>query len=60
MSIEQVAIVIVLFALVAWPASQILKRMGYSPWWGLLAPVTPFNLVGLWVLAYRDWPIRKR
>lgn len=60
MSIWHWLITIVAFVLVAWPASQILKRMGYSPWWGLLAPVAPFNIVGLWLLAYKDWPIKAR
>jgi hypothetical protein len=40
------------------PVVRILRRLGYSGWWAVLAPVSPFNLIGLWVLAYAKWPRR--
>lgn len=59
-SIWHWVILVALFVVFAWPASRILKRLGISPWWALLAPVTPLNLIGLWILAYIRWPIDRR
>ncbi len=48
--------------LIAWmvavivPAARILGRLGYSGWWAVLVPISPLNLIGLWVLAFARWP----
>jgi hypothetical protein len=49
----------VVFALMAavilYPIGRILKRIGVSPIWSVLALIPMVNLVGLWVLAFADW-----
>jgi hypothetical protein len=40
------------------PIARILKRIGVSPWWAILYFVPLVNLVGLWMLAFSDWPRR--
>ena len=42
--------------IVAWPAGRICRRIGYSPWLGLLAIVPLVNLILLWFVAISDWP----
>jgi hypothetical protein len=52
-------LIIALIAIIAViPMVRILRRLGYSGWWAVLAPVSPFNLIGLWVLAYAKWSHR--
>lgn len=50
----------VIFAAVAvatiYPVGRILDRLGFSPFWSILALVPPLNLLGLWVLALSPWP----
>lgn len=41
----------VMVAAVLYPLGLILKRLGFSPFWSVLALVPGINLVGLWVLA---------
>jgi hypothetical protein len=41
---------------VGWPIARILRRMGFSAWWVILAFVPPANLIGLWVVAVAAWP----
>lgn len=38
-------------ALILYPIGRILKRLGYSPFWSVLAFVPVINLIALWVLA---------
>ncbi|MCZ8272629.1 MAG: hypothetical protein O9314_02610 [Microcystis sp. LE19-4.1E] len=44
-----------MFALMAaailYPVGLILKRLGFSPFWSVLALVPGVNLIGLWILA---------
>ena len=47
---------VVAIAVVAWPAGRICRRIGFSPWLGLLALVPIANLILLWVVALSDWP----
>lgn len=47
---------IVAFIIVGIPSGIILKRLGYSEWWALLIFVPGGVLIGLWVLAYANWP----
>lgn len=39
-----------------YPIGRILTRIGLSPLWAVLALVPLLNLLGLWVLAFVDWP----
>ena len=41
------------------PVVKILHRLGYSGWWAVLAPISPLNIIGLWVPAYARWPDRR-
>lgn len=41
---------------VIWPACRIARRLGFSPWLGIVAVIPLANLVLLWVVAYTDWP----
>ena len=53
-------IVLAMLALYVWPISLILKRIGFSPWWSLVALLGPIAWIGLWVLARSRWPIEDR
>ncbi|RTM04458.1 MAG: hypothetical protein EKK31_16845 [Hyphomicrobiales bacterium] len=52
----------VIFALMItvllYPIGRILSRVGLSPLWAILAVIPVVNLIGLWVLAFADWPGR--
>jgi hypothetical protein len=37
--------------LVGYPLGLILKRLGFSPFWAVVAFVPIINIVGLWVVA---------
>jgi hypothetical protein len=50
-----IALIVVVVGL--WPIAMILKRIGYSPWWSILALLGPIGWIGMWVLAYARWPI---
>jgi hypothetical protein len=39
------------------PFSKLLRRVGFSGWWSILAVVPLVNLAALWVLAFIRWPI---
>lgn len=43
-------------ALVLYPTGRILQRLGFSPFWSVVAMIPLANLIGLWVLAMIDWP----
>ena len=43
-------------AVFVYPIGRILTRLGYSPYWCIVALVPFFNLVALWVLALSEWP----
>jgi formate/nitrite transporter FocA (FNT family) len=38
------------------PLGQLLRRIGFSRWWILLSFVPIINIVGLWIIAYANWP----
>jgi hypothetical protein len=45
-----------LVALILYPAGRILTRIGFSPFWSVVALIPFANLIGLWVLALTAWP----
>jgi hypothetical protein len=47
-------------ALTLYPVGRILRRLGYSPFWSVLALVPPLILIGLWTLAMAEWPRERR
>ncbi len=46
----------VMVAVVVYPLGRILGRIGLSPLWSVLAFIPLANLIGLWVLAFAEWP----
>jgi uncharacterized membrane protein YhaH (DUF805 family) len=40
------------------PVSRILRRIGFSGWWAVLAFIPLVNLAALWVFAFARWPAR--
>lgn len=51
---------VVFVALVLYPIGRILSRVGFSPFWSVIALIPLANLVGLWIVALVDWPREKR
>ena len=47
---------VVIAAVVLYPTGRILSRMGFSPFWSILAFIPLFNLIGLWIVAFAEWP----
>ncbi len=43
-------------ALTLYPIGRILNRIGFSPFWSLIAFVPLANLLGLWIVALAAWP----
>lgn len=43
-------------ALVLYPTGRILGRIGFSPFWSILALIPLVNLLGLWIVALATWP----
>ena len=43
-------------ALVLYPVGRILKRLGFSPFWSILSLIPLVNLIGLWIVAFVEWP----
>ena len=41
----------IMVAVVLYPVGLILRHLGYSPFWAVLACVPGVNLIGLWVVA---------
>ncbi len=52
----QLVPLLVLILLIIPPYIIILKKAGYSGWWGLLFLVPFANLITLWVFALSNWP----
>jgi hypothetical protein len=48
----------VMAAILLYPIGRILGRIGFSPFWSIVAFIPVINLIGLWVLAFVDWPRR--
>jgi uncharacterized membrane protein YhaH (DUF805 family) len=55
-SIVHWIIVISYVVLITVPVARILRRVGLSGWWCVIALIPVLNMVGLWVLAYVRWP----
>ncbi len=46
----------VFVALILYPIGRILARIGFSPFWSVVALIPLANLAGLWVVALAAWP----
>ena len=49
-------ILLFMLAIVAYPASRICSRLGFSPWLGLVALVPVANVFLLLFVAFSRWP----
>ena len=47
-----------MIAIVLYPIGRILSRIGFSPFWSVLALSPLVNLIALWILAVVAWPER--
>ena len=59
LGVPELTIILAIFAMgivVAWPAGRICRRIGFSPWLGVVAIVPIANLALLWFVALSDWP----
>lgn len=56
LSIWHWLILLVYLFLVCFPIARILRRVGLSGWWSLLAVIPLVNLIALWGLAFSRWP----
>lgn len=50
---------VLMVVLLIYPVGRILGRMGLSPLWTIVAFIPLLNLIGLWVLAFADWPAQR-
>ena len=48
--------ILVMSLVVMWPAGRICRRLGFSPWLGILAALPLANLLLLWFVALAEWP----
>ena len=53
----QAVIILIVAILAIIPSVIILRRLGFSPWWAIVAPISPLNILGLWVIAFVKWPV---
>ena len=51
-----VSVFLLIWATVVWPAARIARRLGFTPWLGLLAVIPMVNLILLWFVALAEWP----
>ena len=51
-----IAAIVVMALLVVWPSGRICRRVGFSPWLGVLAIVPFANILLLWFIAMVPWP----
>ncbi|WP_322994154.1 hypothetical protein [Castellaniella sp.] len=57
---QAVVAILVWWLVIGWPGAKILARMGFSGWWVLLAFVPVANIIGIWILATKPWPLERR
>lgn len=51
-----VSFMAVMALVVIFPAATICRRLGFSPWLGVLAAVPVGNVILLWFIALAQWP----
>jgi len=52
----ELAVIFGCLVLIIWPTGRICRRIGFSPWLGVLAAVPLVNLFLLWFIAFSQWP----
>jgi hypothetical protein len=43
-----------------WILARICRKAGYSGWWSLTTLFPPLFAIMIWLLAFSDWPGRRR
>jgi hypothetical protein len=41
------------------PSIIIVRRLGFTGWWGIFAGISPINILCLWILAFAKWPVER-
>lgn len=54
--LPELFVLFIIVVVVIWPATKICRRLGFSPWLGILIAVPLANLVLLWFVALAEWP----
>jgi hypothetical protein len=49
-------VLVIVAVLLLYPIGKILGRIGFSPFWSIVAVIPVLNLIGLWVMAFTEWP----
>ncbi len=49
-------VVLLIWASVIWPAARIARRLGFTPWLGVLVVIPMVNMLLLWFVALAEWP----
>lgn len=55
----QIVVIVIVAILAIIPSVIILPRLGFSPLWAIIAPISPLNILGLWVIAFVKWPVEE-
>ncbi len=50
----------VVLVVLGYPTARIMRRLGFSRWWVVVALIPYANVAGLWLLAFARWPVEKR
>jgi hypothetical protein len=50
------AVLAIAVVIPVWTATVIMRKAGFSPWWGLLNAIPLVSLIMVWVFAFVDWP----
>ena len=58
--VPELLVVVVAAVLIVWPAAQVCRKAGFSPWLGIAAAIPGANIILLWFLALAEWPTRRR
>jgi hypothetical protein len=59
MPIRPLYLWIVIAILIVVPTWRILRRIGFSGWWSVLAVVPLLNVILLYVVAFAPWPLER-
>ena len=51
-----VGFLVVMAFMVIFPAATVCRRLGFSPWLGVLAVIPLANVILLWFIALAQWP----
>ena len=54
-----IILLVIWFGVFGIPASQVIRKAGYSPVWILIMFVPIVGVVFLWIFAFSRWPIEE-